>query len=1052
MVLTNNNKKATAMTKSKKTSKLKSFATIVWGVIKNTLAYPIGNLLFFILLLVIRPGSVLTIIRRTGFSLSFILISLFALIVNDQFRDIILNTEQASSTTEAYFFVGIGVFYFGISCWLSSRLVCDIIAKSKEADYRSVKIEDVLFDSESNRSKTLDYLSLWIPRIYGTLPSLMAGYFLIRDDFKVVGWATVSAGIGVLWVSTLRTKLNRWVRSKLGERALSRIKNIHSNLFWHIILLVIVIATLYLNVFSISYLDGSPKAIINAVVFVGLGSALFVMTHSSLAMFNFFVNSSGSPKIVFILLLLSLWPQLAAQYFHETHLAWLFLGVFLFLVIFILYLDNVFGIGLKKRSFKKLMNRKTNFTVNLYSKAEDQGVTLRNLSQIFITVIGIVLLAVWLCMDKKDDYFRHTDNHQIRTIKEDETRTELTDSKKDNNGSNRGNKDKGIASLDYAFSGFVESWKQFTKSLNERISKGKDHQLHVIKHGNSNRIEIPVFFVVSQGGGLRASYWTSVILSELENEFPGIHKQTYSLTGVSGGSVGNVFFATALVNTPNDPIKMQQQLLKAIGEDYLVKVVTSFLNNDLLYRFLPFDNKTFSKDRAEYLEEDWEAGFEKHFGQSEFGLDSGLNALYKNKANSEHSGWLPVIYSLGSEQETGRRVITAPLKPEESVFINMANYWELNTHDAKSGEYIGHRDIRLSTAGLNAARFPLITPPGSMYRQKIEPSHDGSVVGVDYTDKNAVLIRTHLLDGGYFENYGAITTRYMLQYLYEHSGMLSHSLSINSDKHSKIEVNLTPIILVIKNDFGSDQNSFDPSDLAGDCATSAPVREITSMVQGLYSTRSSHTFNSVKELFSYQSLQTQKLSDSKDLQKANTSSDSKELEKNTNLACQKKSVKEVPKPNRHSKSFKLINSFFFPLHPFADDGVQNTNDELLVRVPLGWTLSEKSQCLMSAARYPLDKEGRKIELGMNCSKLEAFLTSSRNRQVLYNFEILKHQLEKYEYLGESKESSNNNSNSEQNVEDIRRSFPNLIDPLIKPINNQLNSSLNNSKDSKKTKQ
>ena len=56
------------------------------------------------------------------------------------------------------------------------------------------------------------------------------------------------------------------------------------------------------------------------------------------------------------------------------------------------------------------------------------------------------------------------------------------------------------------------------------------------------------------------------------------------------------------------------------------------------------------------------------------------------------------------------------------------------------------KDIRLATAATNSARFPIISPPGTLRQEKVEEKNGKS----DVIDR--------IIDGGYFENDGITTT------------------------------------------------------------------------------------------------------------------------------------------------------------------------------------------------------------------------------------------------------------------------------------------------------
>src|SRR6185312_8443598 len=64
----------------------------------------------------------------------------------------------------------------------------------------------------------------------------------------------------------------------------------------------------------------------------------------------------------------------------------------------------------------------------------------------------------------------------------------------------------------------------------------------------------PVFIVASEGGGIRAAYWTALVLSTLQEQVPSIPAQDasfqpqdfashlFAISGISGGSVGATVF------------------------------------------------------------------------------------------------------------------------------------------------------------------------------------------------------------------------------------------------------------------------------------------------------------------------------------------------------------------------------------------------------------------------------------------------------------------------------------------------------------------------------
>jgi hypothetical protein len=111
------------------------------------------------------------------------------------------------------------------------------------------------------------------------------------------------------------------------------------------------------------------------------------------------------------------------------------------------------------------------------------------------------------------------------------------------------------------------------------------------------------------------------------------------------------------------------------------------------------------------------------------------------------------------------------------LFVQAQRFHDLLNADVKTDRWFGwlgglerdllsHKkgnDIRLSTAANNSARFPVISPPGSIHAKK-----------------QAIVDR--IVDGGYFENYGALSAKEL-------------ALAIHA-----VQPQLTPLVIVISND------------------------------------------------------------------------------------------------------------------------------------------------------------------------------------------------------------------------------------------------------------
>jgi len=369
----------------------------------------------------------------------------------------------------------------------------------------------------------------------------------------------------------------------------------------------------------------------------------------------------------------------------------------------------------------------------------------------------------------------------------------------------------------YAYPTFDAAWDNFTEQL---LAEGLP-----VKGSGSK--EYPVFFVASQGGGLRAAYWATQGLAALETELPGVSHNIFSLAGVSGGSVGNAFYAAALrageSEIANDcsaigiTDKLPCDLSTAVGQDYLSPVLTSFLYNDMLYRFLPIAQWPFlARDRAEVLETSWENGFKAAFNEAT--LSKTLQSTY-NQAQ-----WVPLLMSMGAHQETGARLITAPFPIDPRIFINHYNVYQLM--DCNRGKEISC-DMNLSTVALNSARFPYVTPAGTLAAKKSWKEKD------------------HIIDGGYVENYGLMATQAMIHYLHKRN-----KLTLTRGEDS---VTLIPVVLVFANDMDLTPEVLNHQREVPYLNTgSYAFNEITNPIQGIIANRTARSVQSITEAIAWQ--------------------------------------------------------------------------------------------------------------------------------------------------------------------------------------------------------
>jgi hypothetical protein len=264
----------------------------------------------------------------------------------------------------------------------------------------------------------------------------------------------------------------------------------------------------------------------------------------------------------------------------------------------------------------------------------------------------------------------------------------------------------------------------------------------------------PLFIVATEGGGIRAAFWTATVLGILEDEaarqhLPDFAEHVFAISAVSGGSLGAAAFDAALADGPTGPIT--QRLQQLLCEDYLGPPLAAMLFPDLIQRFWPLPIT--GLDRGIWLEKSWERGGRQNLHNDRFAQN--FNDLW-----TQHSAkvrYLPALFLNGTSVESGQRIIASNFRIDRRF---------LDSIDASSKVAVGQSDncdVPLSTAAHGSARFTYVSPAGRF------PNG------------------THIVDGGYFENSGATTALEILRSVEGHIAL---------EKISDVR----PYIIMISND------------------------------------------------------------------------------------------------------------------------------------------------------------------------------------------------------------------------------------------------------------
>jgi hypothetical protein len=280
---------------------------------------------------------------------------------------------------------------------------------------------------------------------------------------------------------------------------------------------------------------------------------------------------------------------------------------------------------------------------------------------------------------------------------------------------------------------------------------------------NANK-PYPVYIVAAEGGGMYAAYQTAKFLARMQDLCPTFAQHLFSISSVSGGSLGaGVFAALAKSFASNIEDKpcldkldragaFEARADKILSRDLLAPVVWGGLFPDFLQRFLPHPIPAF--DRARALEYAFEDAWYHGAGHSENPMKEAMFALCGSNDPACTTSATPTLAFNVTNVETGMQMVLSALD-----FTSIGPPWSAS---AKVFDFfatgIDPVDVPLSTAIGLSARFPWISPAG--WYTFTDPS-DKAQGGKDRKR------RMSFVDGGYVDNSGAATASKLAQSLAE---------------------------------------------------------------------------------------------------------------------------------------------------------------------------------------------------------------------------------------------------------------------------------------------
>lgn len=227
-----------------------------------------------------------------------------------------------------------------------------------------------------------------------------------------------------------------------------------------------------------------------------------------------------------------------------------------------------------------------------------------------------------------------------------------------------------------------------------------------------------VIVVAANGGGIQAAAWTARVLTGLCEDLPGhFSRSVRFVSAVSGGSVGAMHFVNAYGRGGSR--ESFDSVLDQPMESSLDDIAWGLVYPDFWRLFCPPLVKWWMMGRGRALEEAWERRDES--------LADGLAEW----EYSVRTGKRPAVVFNATLAEMGVRLLSSTAPLEEDRGLKESHRARLNFQTL----YPGH-DLSIATAVRLSATFPYVSPA---------------------TRADVPGPQPHVVDGGYFDNFGMST-------------------------------------------------------------------------------------------------------------------------------------------------------------------------------------------------------------------------------------------------------------------------------------------------------
>ena len=273
----------------------------------------------------------------------------------------------------------------------------------------------------------------------------------------------------------------------------------------------------------------------------------------------------------------------------------------------------------------------------------------------------------------------------------------------------------------------------------------------------------PIILVSSEGGGIRSAHFTAAVLARLADQCPRLARRIFTISAVSGAAVGAAAYRASLDVTPIEgsdceidedapPGPRQTALDAMFRRDHLSPILAKQMFPEMIQAFVPAS--TSEGESAFFPQTDRQRGLELSLEQAfadAFGVDPHSNPFTASAFGELGQPRVaPHLLINMTETSSGGVYVAsdldlANLRARQRWLHDFRCIWSpAPANDLVEPECNQSPDFRLSTIAASGARFPFVSPVGSVR------TNDSTF---------------RFVDGGYFDNSGVETLIGVVEHL-----------------------------------------------------------------------------------------------------------------------------------------------------------------------------------------------------------------------------------------------------------------------------------------------